>query len=92
MQGPQAVTICQAAFERLTTPLVEIKSAPQIQRALLMFLNWWTGESDIDATRFTLPIQHVIDLQLCLGWDQFERGHILTKWQYIQTYFKDLKV
>jgi uncharacterized membrane protein len=67
---------------------------PQIQQVLVMLLQWWAGDSNMDAMRFTEPIQWSLNQQFhLLGWDQFVQGHIGTEWAALQLeYFANLKV
>jgi hypothetical protein len=89
---PRAATTRRVAFSTLTQRMVDIKTAPQIQEALLTVLKCWIEDDGIP-TNFTAEIQSALDQQLTLGWNQFVRGRIALKWQQLQSaHFEDLKV
>jgi hypothetical protein len=83
----------QEAFLTLSSRLEEIHTEPQIQSVIEMFLRCWTDKSDTNTTGVSIPIQHALDQQFRIGWNQFVRGRIVTLWTALQSeYFADLKV
>jgi hypothetical protein len=92
-QDPRAVTTREAALLTLSSRLEEIHTEPQIQHVIEMFIRWWTDKSDTNTTDVSVPIQRALDQQFRIGWDQFMRGRIGTRWAIQQAaYFTDHKV
>jgi hypothetical protein len=79
-QDPRAVTMRQEAFLTLSSRLEEIHTEPQIQSVIGMFLRCWTDKSDTNTTGVSILIQHTLDQQFLIGWDQICAQ---TNWHFV---------